>query len=464
MCTNPKYIVHPSLNREIQYHNFDTVVYDEETQPFIHLRQVYRWFHEHTLPADSEIVRQKYYICDSTTGDCLPLFFPTNCGTCDACLCSKYTELASRLQFECLSYPMDSKVVFFTLTYSDRYLPKDGVCREHITQFINKLHIYCHRHGLGNFRQFIVSEYGTDPRYTRRPHYHGLIFGLDFSKFQSIKTFTRQLRKSWFPGCRIEWEFARSNHGVSRYVTKYVIKGIREKFVPLGKNPNFVSMPSKSGGLGFNSLKNPEILDKVLHSKDGSIEVKSINLYGTTQILGTQRIRIPRAIIDKLFPSFSRYIPKDVQRMCKLANQIFQLLTFSGFEIKQDVSMLKKFSSYFRKLQYSDAGITYTPNDALLGYDTVSKRPIFIVTFKELFNHEDGYFNALFDLFNYLLHRLTHWKYSIEQAVEFHLLRKNYLLQISNNLHRSAFADVGKRASFVSKALQDSPLDLVLHQ
>ena len=96
---------------------------------------------------------------------------------------------------------------FDTLTYSDEYVPKlshfvdiahmdivDFMCfnNSHWRNFLKNMRRQLHFHyGDVSFKYFLTSEYGTDERYTHRPHYHILFFikgnihPFDFSKLVS---------------------------------------------------------------------------------------------------------------------------------------------------------------------------------------------------------------------------------------------------------------------------------------
>lgn len=478
MCTNPHYIAHPSLNRELQHHDIDTMVILGESYPFTKLSQVFKYLREHgdELPKDSEIVKQSCYLVDSNSGDTLPLFFACPCGRCDACKVSKYSEIASRLQFEAISYPPESRIIFFTLTYADWSLPHNGVRKSNVTRFIANLHTYCSRAGLPDgFRTFIVSEYGTDPRYTHRPHYHGLIFGLDLNNYGDIKKFNRAFKKAWtftrkgklVSRGRVEWEFARSNHGVSRYVTKYVIKGLHNEFVPYGKRSNFISFPRRSGGLGVNALKNPEILDKILNSTDGSITVKSFVWTNGTQCLSTQRIRIPRFIIDKLFPTFSRYMPANIQRVVQWCTEIVSVFKFAGLDQSlrtYDFTKFNELNLYFSRYsrpKVFSASTTYDQHCS----DTLDEfGDIHHTHFGKMLVTSEDPFNEMGHILYVLLEYLNNFKFSLQDTLNLSNARKNYMLQIDNKQHISSLSRQGEKFSFISSCLSDSALDCVLMQ
>lgn len=317
MCLNPRVLIHPSLKILCGLHGL-THIHTPQGSFLASPYDCTRLCSEIDNKSNPDDINNQYYVFNPATGESHPLFFFAPCNNCSECVVSRYSELASRLQFEVLSHDSSIPVIFFTLTYDDDHLPPDGVCRAHITDFVNKLHLYLHRAGISSpFRHFIVSEYGTDPRYTRRAHYHGLLFGLDLRRYGDVRIFNEVFHKCW-PRCRYEravWEFARSNHAISRYCCKYLIKQRLVDCVPPGKNPNFYSSPRVGGGLGSRALLNPELLDKILHSTDGTISVKCPTFMSSDSIsLGVQRIRIPRFIIDKLFPPVCRYFTSNLRR------------------------------------------------------------------------------------------------------------------------------------------------------
>lgn len=458
MCFNPRYIVHPTLNRILKRHNFDSVYLDGRVES--NLGIIYKFLkdpasYKKLTESCPDYVRYNYYVCDSTTGETHPIFFACPCGKCNDCAASKYGELAARLQFEVLSYPAECRVIFFTLTYDNKHLPNDGVSKSDVTDFINKLHVYAKRRGLSDgFRTFVVSEYGTDPRFTHRPHYHGLIFGLDLTEYGMIKSFNKAFRSAWRRG-RVDWQFARSNHGVSKYCTKYVIKGLNKLFVPDGKNPNFISYPRKSGGLGVNALKVPAIVDKIMKSTDGSITVKTHEYGEDGFCFGVSRIRIPRFIIDKLFPNFSRFIPANIRRCCIWASQIWNVLKVRGMndDVLPPVE-LEKFAKYLR-------GFVYGSPDGLI-LDNVWLTPSERVYAESHMKFGMCDTDLLLKIYNIILAYLGAYKYSIDDALAAVAKRQNFMNQI-NVIHeiRDPRDRIGLRSSFVSKCYKDSALDAV---
>lgn len=100
------------------------------------------------------------------------------CGQCRGCRLEHSRQWAVRCMHEAQMHPRNS---FLTLTYSDEQLPADkSVNEKHWQKFAKRL-----RYWQGPFRFYHCGEYGEglDPdtgQEKKRPHYHALIFGLDF--------------------------------------------------------------------------------------------------------------------------------------------------------------------------------------------------------------------------------------------------------------------------------------------
>lgn len=102
------------------------------------------------------------------------------CGVCPECLKKKQSGFVVRTIEE---VKKRGTCCFVTLTYNDDNLPKnDGVptlCREHLKKWKRETRTKYYRLYHKNFPEYgflLCGEYG--PR-TNRPHYHGLLLGLD---------------------------------------------------------------------------------------------------------------------------------------------------------------------------------------------------------------------------------------------------------------------------------------------
>lgn len=114
---------------------------------------------------------------------------------------------------------------FVTLTYSDEHLPESGsLVKSHFQSFMKRLRKF---HG-SQIRFFHCGEYGDT---TRRPHYHAILFGIDFADKEKHSTneqgdqiwHSETLNKIWGKGhCWIGSVTAKSAAYVARYIMKKV--------------------------------------------------------------------------------------------------------------------------------------------------------------------------------------------------------------------------------------------------
>lgn len=92
------------------------------------------------------------------------------CGKCLGCMADRSKDWATRIHNESTLHERNA---FLTLTYNDKHLPTDGkLNKEHLQKFIRSL-----RDAGNKLRYFACGEYGG---VTQRPHYHAIIFGMDF--------------------------------------------------------------------------------------------------------------------------------------------------------------------------------------------------------------------------------------------------------------------------------------------
>lgn len=94
------------------------------------------------------------------------------CGQCIGCRLEYSRQWAMRCVHEASLYEHNS---FITLTYNDAHLPSHASLRYRDLQLFFKRA----RKRLGKFRYFAAGEYGEE---SLRPHYHAIIFGIDFAR------------------------------------------------------------------------------------------------------------------------------------------------------------------------------------------------------------------------------------------------------------------------------------------
>lgn len=113
---------------------------------------------------------------------------------------------------------MHERNSFVTLTYDQEHVPADGSLRlEDWQKFAKRV-----RKELGPFRFFHCGEYGSE---NKRPHYHALLFGLDFGhdKVSYSRTLygSRTLDRLWGQGFT---SIGNLTYESAAYVARYVMK------------------------------------------------------------------------------------------------------------------------------------------------------------------------------------------------------------------------------------------------
>ncbi|QXP07925.1 MAG: replication initiator protein [Arizlama microvirus] len=146
---------------------------------------------------------------------------PLPCGQCIGCRLERSRQWAIRCVHEASLYERNS---FITLTYDDKYLPKDkSLKKEHFQRFMKRL-----RKRFGpNIRYFACGEYGEKKD---RPHYHACLFNLDFRDKELFKVIngnpvykSKELSKVWRYGFSSIGSLTfESAAYVARYITKKI--------------------------------------------------------------------------------------------------------------------------------------------------------------------------------------------------------------------------------------------------
>lgn len=167
------------------------------------------------------------------------------CGTCSECVAAKAREWSVKCIAESKYHTVNCA---FTLTYSDENIHETGLSKRDIQLFMKRLR---KRFGVG-IRYFIVGEYGDN---TCRPHYHGILFGMDFPDkypWQKGKKGSMQYRSStleslWTLGHCTVGDF---NDATASYICQYVNKKLdyeKNDFITekLGLTPPFTLMSRK---------------------------------------------------------------------------------------------------------------------------------------------------------------------------------------------------------------------------
>ncbi len=168
------------------------------------------------------------------------------CGKCEGCLKKRLDEWALRCVHESQDHEQNC---FITLTYDDEHVP-NSLDHSHFQKFMKRLRKYFK--GV-KIRYFMCGEYGTQ---TFRPHFHALLFGVDFpDKIQhttqgNVINYTSEiLSKLWPMGFHYIGDL---HYGTARYVAKYSLKALQDlgcDYEELGLKPEYLMM---SNGIGKN--------------------------------------------------------------------------------------------------------------------------------------------------------------------------------------------------------------------
>lgn len=174
----------------------------------------------------------------SPIGDAIGL----RCGSCVACLLERSRNWAVRCTHE---LQVSSCACFVTLTYDEEHLPYGGsLVKEHFRRFIRDV-----RKAFGSgIRFFGCGEYGSR---WQRPHYHAILFGVDFvsDRYVSGRRSGEYVYRS--PCLEALWPMGRCEIGTATfesaaYVARYVAKKLGERALE-GREPEFLLMSLRPG-------------------------------------------------------------------------------------------------------------------------------------------------------------------------------------------------------------------------
>lgn len=160
------------------------------------------------------------------------------CGKCEECLKHYVSSWTTRLEIHGRMY---NYCDFVTLTYSDDFLPENGVCLRDIQCFFKRVRKFYSKIGSDlDLSYILISEYGPE---THRPHYHALVYSnikVDYDFFWQMGFVTQE---PIFP------------ERIAYVLSYHVLKDLN---VPAGKNPNFRCM---SKGLGLEGFDKYELVN-----------------------------------------------------------------------------------------------------------------------------------------------------------------------------------------------------------
>lgn len=194
------------------------------------------------------------------------------CGQCEYCRKQTADQWATRIELEAKGW---EDVIFVTMTYDNEHIPYGEILKGYQSiqsQTVSKRDIQLFLKRLRKaykkpIKYFIAGEYGDR---TKRPHYHGIFFGL---KPEDGQWYKNQKGNSYF---KSEWltniwgkgfvDFSPATPGSYAYVAQYVNKkaiGAEQsaKYWIQGREPEFRIM---SKGIGEKYLK--EHMNEILET------------------------------------------------------------------------------------------------------------------------------------------------------------------------------------------------------
>lgn len=277
------------------------------------------------------------------------------CGKCIGCTIDRSRQWATRMMLE-LKY--HEKACFVTLTYNDDNLPISGwedengnwhesysLAKSDFQRFMKRLRRHYEPEEI---RFFACGEYGGK---TRRPHYHAILFGIDFSEDRYVDKVTPEgvvyyrsptLESKWTDGFSmitdVNWNTCAY---VARYCTKKKYGRQNIYYQTFGLVPEF-NLMSRRPGIGAKYFEehgeevyiNQEIF---LHNNKGGLKVR------------------PPAYFDRLYdiehPEEMEKIKEERKAMAEEANRLklektdlnlFELLEVEEKYFKERIKSLKR--------------------------------------------------------------------------------------------------------------------------
>lgn len=299
------------------------------------------------------------------------------CGYCPECL----AERAKRWTLRCLAEAENNFGMMITLTYDQYIRDKKGniigetvadrnVDKTDCQKFIKRLRYY---YPNNNIKYMITAEYGKT---TGRPHYHAIIFGLQFddivyykkSKRGNIIYTSRALTKIWGNGiCTVD--SINITGKIARYCTKYCAKDGRTKdtFMLFSRDIGKNSLLKK-----FNFLR--YCYDGRKYSIPRNILVSQLenryNLLGYSKYVGLKfsndenitktRIRLKNRVetlTSKMLDLYSYSLKKASEKIHFYQSELLKYTLLSLSDTKKRKSYLRSF--YVRQVRLARAYAHY---------------------------------------------------------------------------------------------------------
>lgn len=175
------------------------------------------------------------------------------CGQCRGCRLRRSKEWAIRCMHEAQTH---TKNCFVTLTYKDEFLPNDGGLVVSDWQlFAKRLRKHlAKRNPPERFRFYHCGEYGETHG---RPHYHALLFGINFEEDREQCAITKRGDHKLYRSATLESIWTAGNSWIGEvtfesaaYVARYIMKkrtGKDAEYYYQGLKPEYTTMSRRPG-------------------------------------------------------------------------------------------------------------------------------------------------------------------------------------------------------------------------
>lgn len=324
-CLHPHIILNPYFEKI--YRTSKAIVAGNHT--YILRQDMYYLPYDTWSPKRQQVTLSNYedYYFVTDDGECIPLYILVPCGKCLLCRDKKASEWCFRAI--CESRYSTTIPLFVTLTYASENLPADGVDKREVQLFLKRLRYHLSEEfGDINLRYFACGEYGSK---FGRPHYHLILWNFPEVHMVRIRYFI---------------EYAWQNRGFItvypvkkggiNYVMKYMKKDCPNKLNY--KNEPFYLSSRGNGGLGIEYCR--EITDWCRKNPDVTTLTVTDPFTNVTMTLG-----IPRYFKDKIFPTESKLVPKEIRDAYSNCNYFYARLKSEcpGVENLLDSDYYKEF-------------------------------------------------------------------------------------------------------------------------
>lgn len=272
-----------------------------------------------------KLTYKQLHTCFVRLGDvveCLFVFAP--CGHCDLCRSKRQTDYVWRASMESACY--DVPCYFFTLTYAPKYLPTGGeLLYSDFQKFMKRLRMYWSRQGIeNNVRYFVAGEYGSNPNFSHRPHFHVLLWNNPLRANQLDPVKHRQLKMDIFRAwgkCELQaFDFSECGNGAARYCAKYVTKP-SQTYGHMHKP--FVRASRGDGGIGYPLIKQ---LIPQLHKTPWVSQLEFRDFNGNIQ-----RVAFGSYVSRKVYPAPSSVVPYRLRQAYKELSDNLHFAASLGF-------------------------------------------------------------------------------------------------------------------------------------